>query len=284
MTTVSVVIPVWNRAHSVGRAIESALAQQLIGASVQVLVIDDGSSDDLARVLRCWSAQVAHIRHDRNRGAAAARNTGIAAARGDYVAFLDSDDIWLPGKLAEQIAFMHANGYLASCTSYYLARKSLPEIVSPGYPSGPLGVSDLVWGSFVSPGSTLICARNVFSEIGGYDVSLQRLEDWDWLLRFARTRPLGFLARPLARIEASGHANAQQVLLALRMLKERYASQLAPIDRRHFSAAAEFERAAAYYRESRYIPAFAALLNSLRLAPIGHVGLKAILHNRLMGT
>src|SRR5215472_1828889 len=156
MTATSVVIPVWNRAGSIRHAIESALTQELSGASLEILVIDDGSSDDLTGVLR--GREVSCIRHERNRGAAAARNTGIEAARGDYVAFLDSDDVWLSGKLAAQIAFMQTNGYLATCTGYYLNRKNSPEIISPAYPSGPLSLSDLVWGCFVSPGSTLVCA------------------------------------------------------------------------------------------------------------------------------
>jgi glycosyltransferase involved in cell wall biosynthesis len=281
MTAISVIIPVWNRAGSIRRAIESALTQELSGASLEILVIDDGSSDDLAGVLR--GREVSCIRHDRNRGAAAARNTGIEAARGDYVAFLDSDDVWLSGKLAAQIAFMHTNGYLASCTSYYLNRKNSPEIISPAYPSGPLSLSDLVWGCFVSPGSTLVCARSVFSEIDGYDVTLQRLEDWDWLLRFARTRPLGFLARPLARIAESGYADAAKIAAALERVRQRHSSALDPVNRRHFEAAIALEHAAAHYRAAHYVSAFAAMLKSLCLAPTGHVALRAVMHNRSVG-
>jgi glycosyltransferase involved in cell wall biosynthesis len=101
MPAVTVVIPVFNRAHIVGRAIASVFAQDLPAAawSVDVVVVDDGSSDDLDGALRCFGAGVACIRHVRNNGAAAARNTGIAAAGGEYVAFLYYDDTCLHGKL-----------------------------------------------------------------------------------------------------------------------------------------------------------------------------------------
>ncbi len=160
MTSVSVIVPVWNRAHSVPAAIDSVLAQQLpAGWSVQVIVVDDGSTDDLVGALRPYGSGVTCIRRERNGGAAAARNTGLGAARGDYVAFLDSDDVWLPGKLTSQIDAMRKNNWPASCTAYYLSRPGRPEIVSPLYQTGAIGLADMVWGCFVSPGSTLMFER-----------------------------------------------------------------------------------------------------------------------------
>jgi glycosyltransferase involved in cell wall biosynthesis len=102
----------WNGAHVIGRAIASVVGQDLPAGdwSIQVLVVDDGSTDDLAGALRQFGAQVSCIRHARNAGAAAARNTGIRAAKCDYLAFPDSDDVWLPNKLANQIAFMRSGG------------------------------------------------------------------------------------------------------------------------------------------------------------------------------
>ena len=93
-STIDVIIPVWNRAHSVRQAIDSVLAQKLPpDSALRVIVADDGSTDDLAGALQRYDARVSRVRHDRNRGAAAARNTGIAAADGDLLAFLDSDDV-----------------------------------------------------------------------------------------------------------------------------------------------------------------------------------------------
>src|SRR5258707_5041634 len=99
MTSVSVIVPVWNRAHSVPAAIDSVLAQQLpAGWSVQVIVVDDGSTDDLVGALRPYGAGVSCIRRERNGGAAAARNTGLGAPPGDDAAFLASHQCLIPGK------------------------------------------------------------------------------------------------------------------------------------------------------------------------------------------
>src|SRR5580700_8153945 len=100
MPAITAIIPTFNRAHIVARAVASVVSQELPpDHSIEVIVVDDGSSDAPAAALRPFGSQVTCIRHDRNEGAAAARNTGVAAARGDYLAFLDSDDVWLPNKL-----------------------------------------------------------------------------------------------------------------------------------------------------------------------------------------
>jgi glycosyltransferase involved in cell wall biosynthesis len=281
--SVTVIIPVFNRAHVVERAIASALAQEVPAGewSIHVIVVDDGSTDEVGEALRHFGTSVTFLRHDRNKGAAAARNTGIAAADGDFIAFLDSDDTWLPRKLAAQIDFMEAHGHQASCTAYLLKRSDAPEFVSPRYATGALGLSDLVWGCFVSPGSTLVCRREVFGQIGSLDEDLQRLEDWDWLLRYVRVHPLGFLAQPLARIEVASSPNATRVFAALDRLEARYIATLPPRERRHFAAALNVERAAAYYRGGRLTAGLAALANAWRLAPIGNVALATVLHNRI---
>jgi glycosyltransferase involved in cell wall biosynthesis len=282
MPTVSAIIPVWNRANLITSAIDSILAQQLpAGCSLQVIVVDDGSTDDLVGALRPYGTGVTTIRHDRNAGAAAARNTGIGAARGDYVAFLDSDDVWLPGKLAAQSDVMRKNSWSASCTAYYLSRPGRPEIVSPPYETGEIGLEDLVWGCFVSPGSTLMFERAVFDEIGAFDTGLQRLEDWDWLLRYARGRKLGFLAAPLARIEVSPGSDAARVHRILEYLWTKHQRDLSPRDRRHFAAALDLQRAAAHYYRGNMLPSVAALLKSFLRSPRGHTALSVVMHNWL---
>jgi glycosyltransferase involved in cell wall biosynthesis len=281
---IDVVIPVWNRAHMVDRAIASALAQELPGAewSIKAIIVDDGSTDDLDRALaRFDGAGVVRIRHERNKGAAAARNTGVAAAAGDYVAFLDSDDVWLPGKIAAQIAFMQRQGHRASATAYKLKRAGAGEFMSPRYPTGVLGLSDFVWGCFVSPGSTLICRRDVFARIGVFDEALHRLEDWDWLLRYTEHYPLGFLAEPLALIEVTPPAQGTKELAALDRLAARHAAVLRSREGRAFAAGIEVERAAIHFRGGRWLASGVALVKALRFVPFGNVALGAVLHNRL---
>jgi glycosyltransferase involved in cell wall biosynthesis len=280
VTTISVVIPAFNRAHVIAPAIDSALAQRAAGCEIDVIVVDDGSSDNLADVLMTYGSRVACIRHDRNSGAAAARNTGVTAASGDFVAFLDSDDEWLPRKLEKQLAAMRHQQWAASCTAYYLVRRGAVEVVSPKIATGALNLVDVVWGCFVSPGSTLMFERSAFAEVGPFDSSLGRLEDWDWLLRYARTHTLGFVTEPLARISASVHRDATPVLAAIEALRRKHAAELDALDRRHFEAALAFERAAALYRSGRMFKAVAPFLWSLARSPTVHPALAAVLHNR----
>ena len=282
-TVIDVIIPAWNRAHIIGAAIESVLTQRLPAATkLNLAVVDDGSTDDLEGALREFGGQVTCIRHPLNQGAAAARNAGIAAARGEYVAFLDSDDAWLPDKLIRQTDFMRIHGYAATCTSFRLLRPDRTEIIAPGYQTGDLGLADLAWGCFVSPGSTLICRRDVYGTIGTYDVSLRRLEDWDWLLRFSGKHQLGFLSEPLARIDASPSPNPGEVLAALEQMELKHLSSLPAKERRHFRSAVELVRAAARRRQGRLIAAAIAMAKSFCIAPASNVALTTVMHNRFV--
>ena len=282
MTTISVIIPVWNRAGTIARAIDSVLAQKLPAAdwSIHVVVVDDGSTDDLSSVLRRYDSQVTVIRHERNGGAAAARNTGIAAARGEYIAFLDSDDTWLPEKLVRQIDFMRAHQLVASCTSFRLVRPNRSETTPRNYATGALGLADFAWGCFVSPGSTLICRQDVHDAVGRYDVALRRLEDWDWLLRFAREHRLGFLDEPLARIEVSPNPDPGDTLAALDQIEQKHLKSLSAEVQRCFRAGAELVRAAALQRQGKLLAAALAIGRSLWLVPSSNVALTTVLQNR----
>lgn len=277
------IIPVWNRAGTIARAIDSVLAQKLPAAdwSIHILVVDDGSSDDLSSVLRRYDSHVMVIRHERNAGAAAARNTGIAAARGEYVAFLDSDDMWLPEKLIRQINFMRAHQLAASCTSFRLVRSDRTESTPGNYATGALGLEDFAWGCFVSPGSTLICRQDVLDMIGPYDIAFRRLEDWDWLLRFAREHQLGFLNEPLARIEVSPNPDPDDTLAALDQMEQKHLKSLSAEQQRCFRAGAEVVRAAALQRQGKLLAAALAIGRSLWLVPASNVALTTVLHNRL---
>jgi glycosyltransferase involved in cell wall biosynthesis len=277
MSIITAIIPVLNRAPVIGNAIESVLAQELpTGYSIKVIVVDDGSTDDLASVLDRFGPRVTCIKHERNKGAAAARNTGIGIADGDLLAFLDSDDIWLPQKLVRQITYMKTNGYVASCTACKLVRPSATDVIWPNNRTGILTKADIVWGCVLSPGTTMICEPSVFKEIGTFDTTLKRHEDWDWLLRFTDRFDLAYLGMPLALREPSPYANRLQVQDALRKIAAKHLRTLPPLLRRRFEAAIAWDTAAAYYREGNRVASMLTTLKSLWLAPVGHPALGAI--------
>lgn len=182
---ISVVIPAYNRAETIGRCIASVLAQDF--PSFEVVVADDGSTDATREVVTAIAdPRVRLVARGQNGGAAAARNSGVAAARGRYVAFLDSDDVFLPGKLALQHAALAAAGgnLRLSCTAYRIELLDQGQIVDWLHPAGAGELADLYKGCSLGPGSTLMAERAVLDEIGPLDTSLRRLEDWDWLLRY----------------------------------------------------------------------------------------------------
>jgi len=278
---ITTVIPVFNRADVVGQAIDSVLAQELPAeCSLRVLIVDDGSTDNLSGALARFGGKIDCIRHPKNAGAPAARNTGVAAAADGLVAFLDSDDLWLPGKLIRQIDANRRNGWLASCHAFHFTPAGRPGIVAPSYRTGTLGLDDFAWGCFVGPGSTLMCQRDVLVEVGPQDQTFRRHEDWDWFLRFAGKHRLGFLAEPLARTFPSPHANAPEVIAALARLHAKHARHLSARQRRHFLAGMDLELAAARYRSGNLPGMVMPLVRSILRAPMANAALAAVLHNR----
>lgn len=119
MVDVSVVIPTYNRARFIGNAIESVLCQE--GVSLEVVVVDDGSTDNTAEIVAAFGSRVRFFEQE-NAGASAARNTGIRQSTADTIAFLDSDDLWLPGKLKHQLTEMRETGVNAHLTDVLIER------------------------------------------------------------------------------------------------------------------------------------------------------------------
>ena len=119
MAQVSIIMPLYNAALYIAEAVDSVQAQTL--PDWELIIVDDASSDDSAALAAAYvqrDARIRLIRHAQQVGAALARNTALAAAAGRYIAFLDSDDVWLPHKLERQLAFMQAADYAFTCTYY----------------------------------------------------------------------------------------------------------------------------------------------------------------------
>ncbi len=213
------VIPTYNRAGTILRAVNSVLGQT--HSDFEVIVVDDGSSDDTAGLLAgIGDNRVRLLRHDRNRGAAAARNTGVAAAAGEFVAFLDSDDAWLPQKLAVQLVALRAAHPDQAVSCHGVLMHLLDHQVEREQPleNSEDWLLRLTLDCNLSPGTTQLARRDVFARIGFLDETLPRFEDWDWLLRYAESggRILA-LREPLAHVwNQRGRLGAQHELSARR--------------------------------------------------------------------
>ncbi|HET6575601.1 MAG TPA: glycosyltransferase [Fimbriiglobus sp.] len=192
---VSVVIPTYNYGHCVAEAVDSALGQTY--PAVEVLVIDDGSTDDTRQRLAGYGDRIRYI-HQPNAGLSAARNTGIRAARGAFVALLDSDDAFHPRKLELQM------GYLTSHPEVpFLAADQLDGPTQPPWPtltdSPPVrrvGLDELVVKARFGPGGVVV-RKDCFDRVGLFDESLRSVEDRDMWIRLATRFSIGLMQSPL---------------------------------------------------------------------------------------
>lgn len=183
---VSVVLPTLNRAEQLPRAMRSVLSQTF--GDLELIVVDDGSTQDLRSVVESFGdTRVVYVRHDCRRGAAAARNTGIRSAKGEYLAFQDSDDEWLPGKLEKQLALIESCGPSVGWVGGGWISEDKGELrseLSQNLVRGEAYDSDLAYGApFVT--ATWLVRRQILIEAGLFDESIPCLEDWDLILRLA---------------------------------------------------------------------------------------------------
>lgn len=191
---ISVVIPCYNARRWIGATLRSVLAQELPPA--EVVVVDDGSRDGSAEQVERDFPQVRVVRQA-NAGVAAARNRGVREARGDWVAFIDADDIWRPAKLRRQCEALRAEPAAELCYSAWEVWPSEtpeppPELLraAPAAQPGPRGwvYCDLLLDCAVWTSTTLM-RRSLFTDLGGFDESLRVGEDYDlWLRASRRTR------------------------------------------------------------------------------------------------
>ncbi|EFK96135.1 glycosyl transferase family protein [sediment metagenome] len=198
--TVTVVIPTLNRCEMLRDAIGSVCAQDY--PIHELIVVDDGSTESLEPALVGHPLVPTVVRHSTNRGHSAARNSGIAAATGDLIAFLDSDDRWLPRKLSLQVPYFAADPdvglvgggiqYIDSLGAFIKEPRTEDEIVT---------YRDMALDLFLSGSSTTAIVRaEVFGRVGIFDESLPLLEDWDMWLRISRHYGVRNVQSPVAQV------------------------------------------------------------------------------------
>lgn len=201
MPTVSVILPFYNRLTTLERCVRSVVAQTF--EDWELIAVDDGSSDGSAEILlRLNDPRVRLLRHEQNRGAGPARDTAMAATTGEYLALIDSDDEWLPGKLEAQLAALKKSDGKArlSACRYEFHRNG--EIIRWPKPFDPESWErSLHRECTFGFGTTLLIERALATELGPFDPELPRHEDWDWILRaFERGESLAFVPETLARV------------------------------------------------------------------------------------
>lgn len=205
MCLVSAIIPTYNRANIVGSAISSAINQTY--NHIEIIVVDDGSTDETAACVAQFGNRVRYI-FKPNSGVSSARNLGIKNSTGELIAFLDSDDEWLPDKIKRQVNFLNVNPDfgMVLCDFYKvnLLRKKIGRSFRRNYlPNDGNILSDVILCPWLLPSSVLV-KRTVLEDIDCFDESLKTAEDLDIHLRIASKYKIGLLCDPLFNA-MSGH-------------------------------------------------------------------------------
>ncbi|WP_421622120.1 glycosyltransferase [Alkalilimnicola ehrlichii] len=223
---VSVVMPAYNASAYIRQAIDSVLAQDY--PAVELIVVDDGSTDDTVARVQAYGDRV-RLLTQANQGSGAARNQGLEAARGEYIAFLDSDDVWLPGKLTAQVAYLERHPDVDLVYSRWQTWRPEPDgHFAP--PERVLGENDtgagaadadgdiplvaersgwlynqLLFGSFLHT-ITVMARRRLIEAVGPFDPALKRGQDYDYWLRASRHTEIHKLDRihALYRLHGAG--------------------------------------------------------------------------------
>jgi glycosyltransferase involved in cell wall biosynthesis len=218
MTRISVIIPTRNRAQLLRQAIESVLACGDSTCAIELLVIDDQSTDETAALLENYP--VVYCR-GQGRGVSAARNIGLQAATGDLITFLDDDDQWAPNQLLPRLRFLEQHPhYGAVCAQVLLGDETLSSYGGT-YPDPPFRSGWMFedFLSYIPQVGSLLVRREVVAALGGFDEQLHGGEDWDWALRLARHCQIGFLPEVVllwrmhntTRIDGAGNRRLEAV-------------------------------------------------------------------------
>lgn len=200
---ISVIIPTYNRAAFIKDAIESVLNQTY--KNYEIIVVDDGSIDNTKEIVSSIAGSIRYI-YKSNSGPSASRNRGIREARGEYIAFLDSDDLWDPEKLELQMNEFLGNPELAMVTSNYRFIDQNKQVIKDpvgkeGYVPPRYIIADMVRLQFPWGGtSQFIFRRSVFEDVGVFNERLRISEDLDLLIRIGVRYPIAYVNRVLTSI------------------------------------------------------------------------------------
>ena len=276
---VSVVIPVYERQALGERALHSARSQDVHG--MEVVLVDDGSDPPFRVPAELDAdARIRVVRHERNRGAGRARDTGVAAARGAWIAFLDSDDYWLPGTLAPRLelaerAFAAAGDpMVAYAAGFVLDRRMDGEHhQETRIPLPSADIDDFLSGCWFAHGSTALLRREAFARVGESDPGLQRFEDYDWFVRFALAGGrLDVWPHVAAVVEVSKKPRVSAVHDVVRHMRAKYADpqgpyRLAPQAINRLEACLDFELASSLSADKKWLPTLIHLARSFWRVP-----------------
>jgi len=269
---VSAIVTTFNSSETVLRSIESIRAQTM--NDLEIVVVDDASQDNTVDViLSVDEPRLRLVRNERNRGIGGAKNVGVENARGQYIAFLDSDDTWETDKLEKQLPVISiGRGAPLAFTAFWVHRAGTDKTVCRRPRRYGNWLQSILMGETLSLGSTLLATRRCFESVGGFDESLRRLQDRDWTLRYLRGwDDFEYVDQPLAHIFNVGFPKAETIRASVDNLFARHQKNLRdrnPALERTFRSGLDFEVAVAEYRSGDVSGASRTLLQAFASSPM----------------
>ena len=192
---ISVIVPAYDAARTILETVESVLGQTF--QDFELIVVDDGSSDGTAELLKEISDSPLKVYSYENGGVAVARNRGIALAKGEFISFIDADDLWTPDKLESQLAALER---MPEAGIAYSWTTMADENGEPLYPQKPVYFEgdvypQLLVNNFIFSGSNILARREAIESVGEFDLSLRACQDWDCYVRLAAKWPFVLVPR-----------------------------------------------------------------------------------------
>lgn len=232
MPTVSVIIPAYNRAHLVMRAINSVLNQTF--QDFEIIIVDDASRDNTEELVRgIHDKRIFYIQHEKNRGGSAARNTGIKQARGEYIAFLDSDDEWLPEKLEKQLKVFEQSTNSVGLVYTGIIKESKQR--RSVHQSRENTAQAILAENYVGTTSTPLIKKECFLKTGLFDETLPSAQDWDMWIRIGQYYEFDFVTEQLVKYylqDDSITRNREAKIEAYRIISKKYKNSIKNLPKR----------------------------------------------------
>ena len=239
---VSVIIPTYKRSEDITRAVDSVLAQTL--KEFEVIVVDDNGigtegGEKTAEVMKKYEGddRVIYLRHEQNQNGAAARNTGIKAARGEYVAFLDDDDAYMPERLEKMCQKMDAlsDEWGACYTGYVKNKANGTKQYSNEKAEGDVFLQVLMRSLYIGTGSNLFFRKKAMDDIGLFDVSFRRNQDLEYLVRITKKYKMAYVDEVLMQAFydiRTAHSTFEQSCEREALFREKFKHHLDALDKK----------------------------------------------------
>jgi GT2 family glycosyltransferase len=273
---VTVIIPAYNAARFIRPTIDSVLDQTF--QDFEFIVVDDGSTDDTADVVRSYEPRLRYL-WKANGGQSSSRNVGIREARGEFIAFLDHDDLWYPEKLARQVALMQAAPRLGVVTTGSVLFDDHGDLQTeiPVLPatSGPALLARLLLGNVIGSCSKVLVRSACFRELGAFDEQLRMAEDWEMWYRIGLRYDIVVIPEPLIRYRIhqgnfSSHSARLNLANEMVFLQRAFAEpgfRPGPWLRGHALAERHLAAAIGHREAGEHGPMLASLARALLLHP-----------------